>query len=182
MHWAGPLPFVSSIGNAASDAAFLQALKAAAAAAAGSSGAAERGRARAGAAAAPTHAQLRRLSLREEDVAKVTREGISHVAFHPDLAHLVVATGDKQGHVALWDVDKKTAHEVCTRRSAQQSAGRLCVGVEQGYGVLVPPVMRQRPGVCMRGALPSKALSCAYKGGGWKGEVGGLLVVDRSCG
>ena len=113
MCWAGPLPFVSSIGNAASDTAFLQTLKAAAAAADSSSSAGP-GRAKASGAAALTHAQLRKLSLKEEDVAKVTREGISHVAFHPDLAHLVVATGDKQGHVALWDVDKKTAHEVCS--------------------------------------------------------------------
>lgn len=60
-----------------------------------------------------SHAQLRKLKLRESDVAKVTREGISHLAFHPGAPHLIIATGDKQGHVALWDVDKKTTPEVC---------------------------------------------------------------------
>jgi hypothetical protein len=102
------MAFASSIGSELSDAAFLEALKTALAASSSSRGGAG---AKSGGAAAPSHAQLRKLALREEDVAKVTREGISHVAFHPGMAHLVVATGDKQGHVALWDVDKKTAHE-----------------------------------------------------------------------
>ena len=59
-----------------------------------------------------TEGQLRKLKLRESDVAKVTREGISHLQFHPTSSDLVIATGDKQGHIALWDVDKKTTHEV----------------------------------------------------------------------
>ena len=59
-----------------------------------------------------SESQIRKLKLRESDVAKVTREGISHLAFHPTSSDLVIATGDKQGHIALWDVDKKTSHEV----------------------------------------------------------------------
>lgn len=60
-----------------------------------------------------SHAQLKKISLKESDVAKVTREGISHLSFHPQAPHLLVATGDKQGHIALWDVDKKTEQQVC---------------------------------------------------------------------
>ena len=36
----------------------------------------------------------------------------SHLQFHPTSSDLVIATGDKQGHIALWDVDKKTSHQV----------------------------------------------------------------------
>ncbi len=104
---AGPAPFASTVGNPRSDAAFLEVLKSAAGSS-GSGGAS--GKNKQG--AKPSAAQLRGLALAESDVAKVTREGVSHVAFHPATAHLVVATGDKQGHVALWDVDKKTTHEV----------------------------------------------------------------------
>lgn len=59
-----------------------------------------------------SQAKLRKLKLRESDVAKVTREGISHLAFHPGAQHLIIASGDKQGHIALWDVDRKTTPEV----------------------------------------------------------------------
>lgn len=100
---AGPAPFASTVGNPRSDAAFLEVLRKA-------SGGSSKG----GKDVKGSPAQLRKLSLQESDVAKVTREGISHVAFHPHTAHLVIATGDKQGHVALWDVDKKTTHQVRT--------------------------------------------------------------------
>jgi hypothetical protein len=99
----GPLPFTSNIGNAKSDAAFLEALKHCTSTDMGSR---QRGEV--------THAQLRKLKLRESDVAKVTREGISHLAFHPGASSLIIATGDKQGHIALWDVDKKAGAGVRT--------------------------------------------------------------------
>ena len=95
------------MGNPRSDAAFLAVLRKGAAGGGNGGGSSKGGRD-----AKSLPAQLRKLSLQESDVAKVTREGISHVAFHPHTTHLVVATGDKQGHVALWDVDKKTTHEV----------------------------------------------------------------------
>ena len=102
----GPAPFESMIGNPQSDQAFLEMLKK-------ETGADTRKAAPKQAARAELpESQIRKLKLRESDVAKVTREGISHLAFHPTSSDLVIATGDKQGHVALWDVDKKTSHEV----------------------------------------------------------------------
>ena len=58
-------------------------------------------------------------TLAEEDVTKVTREGIVHLAFHPTAvreggggrggasssARLLLAAGAKSGRVSLWDVD-----------------------------------------------------------------------------
>ncbi len=103
---AGPVPFESTIGNPQSDRTFLEMLKKEA-------GPETRNAAPKQAARAElSESQIRSLKLRESDVAKVTREGISHLAFHPTCSDLVVATGDKQGHIALWDVDKKTSHEV----------------------------------------------------------------------
>ena len=101
------MPFASDIGDPKSDAAFLDVLKKCTGV---SSGKKSGGKKPEGL----SHAQLKKLRLKESDVAKVTREGISHLAFHPQAPQLIVATGDKQGHVALWDVDKKTAPEVRT--------------------------------------------------------------------
>ncbi len=95
----GPLPFASTIGNPKSDAAFLEALKKCA-------GQSTAGKGKEG--KELSHAQIKKIGLKESDVAKVTREGISHLAFHPQAPHLLIATGDKQGHIALWDVDKKS--------------------------------------------------------------------------
>lgn len=53
----------------------------------------------------PTAQQLAGLALRGEDVAKVTRSGIAHLAFHPTTHTLLLATGDKGGSLGLWHVD-----------------------------------------------------------------------------
>ena len=47
------------------------------------------------------------------DVAKVVKERIYRMAFLPRSDRLVVAAGDKAGHVGLWDV-------AATERSAEQ--------------------------------------------------------------
>ena len=100
------MPFTSMIGNERSDKAFLELLKKE------TSGSTRKAAPEQAARAVLTEGQLRKLKLKESDVAKVTREGISHLQFHPTSSDLVIATGDKQGHIALWDVDKKTSHEV----------------------------------------------------------------------
>lgn len=120
------MPFNSTIGNERSDKAFLELLKKE------TSGSTRKAAPEQAAKAVLTEGQLRKLKLKESDVAKVTREGISHLQFHPTSSDLVIATGDKQGHIALWDVDKKTTHEVssghapCTTCLSSTSA---CVGV-----------------------------------------------------
>ncbi|PNH10915.1 WD repeat domain-containing protein [Tetrabaena socialis] len=96
------LPFRSDNGgeDGASDAAFLANLRAWAAA---------------GAASAPPHGQgagrgaggraLAKLGLANGDVAKVTKDGVTHLAWLPGSERLLLAAGDKGGRVSLWDVE-----------------------------------------------------------------------------
>lgn len=100
------MPFTSTIGNDKSDKAFLELLRK------DTSASTRKAAPKQAAKAQLTESQIRMLKLKESDVAKVTRDGISHLQFHPTSSDLVIATGDKQGHIALWDVDKKTTHEV----------------------------------------------------------------------
>jgi hypothetical protein len=111
-----PLPFRSTNADAATDAAFLELIKSSAAptSASPATGRAGRRGAAAGAAAGPgggaavgTAADaLMRLRLDPEDVAKMTRQGTTCVAWHPASgARPIVAASDKSGQVALWCVD-----------------------------------------------------------------------------
>lgn len=46
-----------------------------------------------------------RLALSQGDVAKVTRDGVTHLEWYPcESGPLLVAAGDKVGQVALWQV------------------------------------------------------------------------------
>lgn len=123
-HPAGDVPFKSENGLPGMDEAFLAVLQRAAAG--GGAGAKEE--------AAPGALLLRSAgppplttaappslaaaTLAEEDVTKVTREGIVHLAFHPAAVRegagsgggpashrLLLAAGAKSGRVSLWDVD-----------------------------------------------------------------------------
>ena len=105
---AGPMAFTSMIGNPRSDTAFLALLKKE------TSATTRKAAPKQTAKAELTENQIKKLKPKESDVAKVTREGISHLQFHPTSTDLVIATGDKQGHIALWDVDKKTTQEACS--------------------------------------------------------------------
>ncbi|KAK9799849.1 hypothetical protein WJX73_009741 [Symbiochloris irregularis] len=49
--------------------------------------------------------QMAQFDLKAEGVAKVSHAGISHLSFHPGTSHLLLATGDKDGNVGLWNVD-----------------------------------------------------------------------------
>ncbi|GAX77374.1 hypothetical protein CEUSTIGMA_g4820.t1 [Chlamydomonas eustigma] len=52
------------------------------------------------------------LTLREADVAKVTRDGVTGMAFHPSTSlGLLLMAADKKGNVALWKVDSKEDEE-----------------------------------------------------------------------
>ena len=135
---AGPMPFTSIIGNERSDKAFLELLKKE------TSGSTRKAAPEQAAKAALTEGQLRKLKLKESDVAKVTREGISHLQFHPTSSDLVIATGDKQGHIALWDVDKKTSHEVSSGRGSCTSAPFLDQCQFVGGWYLLPSLRRVR--------------------------------------
>ncbi|GFR49809.1 hypothetical protein Agub_g11749 [Astrephomene gubernaculifera] len=124
-HPQGELPFRSDNGTEDSDAAFLELLKTAAAVGGSSSSpsaaaagektgsadekADEEGKERpmghlkghrgaAGTALAGLH-------LAERDVAKVTKDGITHLCWLPGSERLLLAACDKAGKVSLWDVD-----------------------------------------------------------------------------
>jgi hypothetical protein len=105
----GPLPFRSSNGDEASDAAFLALLAAQAAAVSEqqrpSSSAADGQASRrsnyrgSSSSSGATGQMLSGLSLAAADVAKMTRDGISCLAFHPSSSRLLIAAADKQGKV-----------------------------------------------------------------------------------
>ncbi|KXZ50254.1 hypothetical protein GPECTOR_17g892 [Gonium pectorale] len=116
-HPEGELPFRSENGEEASDAAFLKALKAAANAAApapvdagtDADGPAGRQQRRSGSTGYTRRGAggeaLTRLGLVERDVAKVTKDGVTHLAWLPGSDRILLAAADKSGKVALWDVD-----------------------------------------------------------------------------
>jgi hypothetical protein len=105
----GPLPFTSSNGDEASDAAFLALLAAQAAAVSEqqrSSSSTDQSRphgsSSSSSSGAATGQQLSALSLAAADVAKMTRDGVSCLAFHPSSSRLLIAAADKQGKVRMW--------------------------------------------------------------------------------
>eukprot|EP01041_Mallomonas_annulata_P000431 gene431-771_t len=49
------------------------------------------------------------MDVKENDVAKLTQDRIVSVMFHPSTDKLLVAAGDKSGHLGLWDVDSLVA-------------------------------------------------------------------------
>lgn len=96
----GPLPFSSSNGDEATDAAFLKQLQTYAAAGSESTAAAadegSGGGSRGGVLGADG---LMKLQLRAVDVAKLTPQGISCLAFHPSSSKPLIAASDKSGKV-----------------------------------------------------------------------------------
>jgi hypothetical protein len=88
----GPQPFRSANGSESSDAVFLSTLRAASCAFPGPSP------------AATTALLSTRLELSEDSVAKVTPKGISHLDWAPRSDVLLLAAGDKQGCVSLFNL------------------------------------------------------------------------------
>jgi hypothetical protein len=41
-------------------------------------------------------------------VLQLTKDGVTHLAFHPTCNDLLVAAGDKQGKVSLWQVGRSS--------------------------------------------------------------------------
>lgn len=96
----GPLPFTSSNGDESTDAAFLKQLQTYTAAGSDSTAAAAEegsgGGSRGGVLGADG---LMKLQLRAVDVAKLTPQGISCLAFHPSSSKPLIAASDKSGKV-----------------------------------------------------------------------------------
>ena len=94
---SGPLPFGSLNGEPESDARFLKTLQV------GGRTLADRAREARRQGTSTEELSDGCLGLALDDVAKVTRQGVTHLAFHPRSDICVVAAGDKDGHVGLWN-------------------------------------------------------------------------------
>ena len=128
-HPAGEVAFKSENGLPGMDAAFLEMLRRAAAVTGDEAGGKPAKKGSRPAPPSPSSSSstappaLTRATLAEEDVTKVTREGVVHLAFHPTAMReggtggagvggagppthrLLLAAGSKSGRVSLWDVD-----------------------------------------------------------------------------
>ncbi|KAK9823208.1 hypothetical protein WJX72_001110 [[Myrmecia] bisecta] len=131
-HPKDAVPFQSLHAAPASDAAFLQQLQRTLsghdASTSALTAAKGHGKAKASAAGPAAVAQLRKLKLDPVDVAKVNTNGIVHLAFHPASDALIIASGDKSGHVGLWNVDYRPE----TRAAAFVEAGQTAVRKGKG--------------------------------------------------
>ncbi|EFJ46944.1 hypothetical protein VOLCADRAFT_117976 [Volvox carteri f. nagariensis] len=150
----GNLPFRSGNGDEETDAAFLAVLKERAmtatsstTAAAAAAGAARRVAAAAAAAGGgagggrPPGAVLSGIHLVERDVAKVTKDGVTHLAWLPDSDRLTLAAADKSGKVSLWDVDveaggpaEKTAGILMFQPHSEYVSGLRWLGRDAAVG------------------------------------------------
>lgn len=112
----GTLSFASTNGTPGSDAAFLSSLRCAAPLPSSH--------------AVPTASALAALRLREEGVAKVTPKGVTHLCFQPRSDALLLASADKDGHIALWRADRPSG--------AEQEKGAAEEGDDDGVLLLKP--------------------------------------------
>ncbi|KAG2436241.1 hypothetical protein HXX76_006552 [Chlamydomonas incerta] len=106
-HPRGRLPFRSENGSPDSDAAFLR-LLAASAEAAAQAPAGAKADAAAGTGAGAGGEAVAKFGLVEKDVAKVTKDGVTHLVWLPGGGNgdrLLLAAADKGGRVSMWDVD-----------------------------------------------------------------------------
>ena len=92
-----------------------------------------------------------KLTLRDVDVAKCVPKGVTHLDFSPDESMLLVASGDKEGHIGLWRVDKTTSEE----EDEDEDDGVLYYKAHGSY------ISHCKWG---RGALRGKLFTCAYDG------------------
>ena len=93
-----------------------------------------------------------KLTLRDVDVAKCVPKGVTHLDFSPDESMLLVASGDKEGHIGLWRVDKTTSE---ADEEEDEDDGVLYYKAHGSY------ISHCKWG---RGALRGKLFTCAYDG------------------
>ncbi|KAI3434695.1 hypothetical protein D9Q98_002758 [Chlorella vulgaris] len=196
-HPLGELPFQSSNRGPHTDEAFIQ-LLAHAAAAASSSGSGSGGdssgnggskKARRGGSGGAKQvkgallgaAGMARLQLAEDDVAKVTKDATTHLAFHPTSDTLVVACADKKGNVGLWHINEGSFRPPAwqgqpilrprTQQQQHEGAGQQAEheGQEGGPGA-------QPAGAAGTAALSLDAAGESEQDGGEEGFDGVLLL------
>jgi WD40 repeat protein len=89
---------------------------------------------------------------KEEWVAKVTPDRIYSVSAHPSESKLIVAAGDKQGYVGLWDVDHYASATTTDNNNHHHHNGVY----------LFRP--HARPICCLEWSSPSTLISASYDG------------------
>uniref|UniRef100_A0A7S3RAJ2 DNA damage-binding protein CMR1 n=1 Tax=Dunaliella tertiolecta TaxID=3047 RepID=A0A7S3RAJ2_DUNTE len=139
-HPTGPLPFKSNFGHEETDAAFLEHLRRTAAPLGGE-------RALSQEEPVDRHSAAK-LQLQEQHVAKVTRNGTTYLEFRPSVDQLMLAAGDKDGNVSLWDVDYS----------------KLEGASEDFDGVITFPGVHREYISSLRWAGPSNLITAAYDG------------------
>ncbi len=60
--------------------------------------------------ASPAQTTIGRLRLEEHDVVKATKSATVHLRFQPRADTLIIAGGDKEGHVSLWHIERREPH------------------------------------------------------------------------
>lgn len=93
-----------------------------------------------------------KLTLRDVDVAKCVPKGVTHLDFSHDESMLLVASGDKEGHIGLWRVDE-TANE-----DDEDEDGDDGVLYYRAHGAYISHCKWGH------GALRGKLFTCAYDG------------------
>ena len=93
---------------------------------------------------------VKKLDLKEDDVAKCTERAVTHADFHPSTSEVILASGDKEGNVSLWrvDDDDEDTHGVYCFQPHSQYVSHVKFG--NGNGI-----------------IGSNLLSCAYDGHVW---------------
>lgn len=77
-----------------------------------------------------TAAEMKRLQLVPDDVAKVTKDATTHLAFHPTTDTLIIACADKKGNVGLWHVNEGQYELPAEARTAEPLLKRAAVASE----------------------------------------------------
>lgn len=147
----GHLPFKSLNAKEDTDAAFLATLRAF-----GECGGA--------AADVVPAAELKKLSLAERNVAKVCIKGVTHMDFMPvDDGTLIVAAGDKEGHVGLFHPDAASATVVDSHEANEQQDTEDDDGAADGVH-LTRPFGQYVSGLRWARHGTHKLFACSYDG------------------
>ena len=72
---------------------------------------------------ASVDSSLRDLQLSENDVAKVVKNSVTHLAFHPTTNMVLLASADKRGGLGLWVVDDEILSEALNSNILSKSNG-----------------------------------------------------------
>ncbi|KAL4441841.1 hypothetical protein ABPG77_003757 [Micractinium sp. CCAP 211/92] len=183
-HPQDDLPFESNNCGHATDEAFIELLAHAAASAnsgagpgsprkggtapAGGKRGGKGGAAASGGGAMMKAAQMKRLQLAPTDVAKVTKDATTHLAFHPTTDTLIVACADKKGNVGLWHVNEGQYELPAEARPAEPILKQAPASLEA--------TPEEHPAAATSGAVSLETPAAGDNGSG--GAFDGVLALN----